>query len=213
MKGLSKQLSVMLCLGCFLGACLWAGHGAREGVPSVFTTMMPCTPFWLWSRFSVSSTSACQRKQDPGQEGPVRLDWLPHTPGRLITHLSSNNKQVTPRHMAPPQSSPGLFGVVPRASPGLNPSAHKPQHGAGLLALCPRGTITPPCLANLEQNINTILGSISMTHVFGTPGGPDSDDLKKPKQWYLTGRSLSCHLWPKQHKWKYSKGRKMTPWG
>lgn len=28
------------------------------GMPSELTTMIPCTPFWLWIRFSVSSTSA-----------------------------------------------------------------------------------------------------------------------------------------------------------
>lgn len=32
------------------------------GMPSVFTTMIPCTPFWLWSRFSVSSTSAISNR-------------------------------------------------------------------------------------------------------------------------------------------------------
>lgn len=33
-------------------------YGALNGNPSVFTTTIPCTPFWLWGCFSVSFTSA-----------------------------------------------------------------------------------------------------------------------------------------------------------
>lgn len=95
------------------------------------------------------------------------------------SHMFSKNTQVTP-----PQRSPGLSGAVPRPPLAPDPCTTPPAGAGLLLALCPPGTIFPPASAIWGQEINTIPGSkdTSVTHVFGIPGGQDTDDLKNPNR-------------------------------
>ena len=139
----------MLCWAVFWGpACTQVMAGRR--------VYLLCSPRWFPARPSGSEVASVSPPPLPAKENKTKVrrgqeGWINSLTALADEITHSNNKQVTPRHVALPESSPGLFWMVPRPPPASKPSSS--QYGVGLCSwpFAHQGPFAPQLLGSRIQ--------------------------------------------------------------